>query len=112
MSGANEIEAGSICIGCGLCCDGTLHATATVRADDETKVTAAGLEIVDDGQRRFFRQPCPRFSCGTCSIYAARPEVCRRYRCALLENLEAGQTSKSVAIEKISMAKELIGVVR
>ena len=103
---------GSICIGCGLCCDGTLHGTATVKPSDEPAVTAVGLEIVDDGERRFFRQPCPHFSCGSCSVYARRPAVCRDYRCALLKNLEAGTIDASTAREKIATAKDLVAAVR
>jgi len=102
----------SICIGCGLCCDGTLHATATVQPPDEARVTAAGLEIGEERGRRFFRQPCPHFSHGSCSIYSARPGVCRTYRCALLENLEAGKIGESDAREKIATAKGLVAAVR
>lgn len=102
----------SICVGCGLCCDGTLHGTATVRPEDEQHVTAAGLVIEDDGKRRFFFQPCARFSCGSCSVYAVRPQVCRRYRCALLIDVEAGDISSSVARERIATAMELRAKVR
>jgi Fe-S-cluster containining protein len=112
MSTTSSVDEISICIGCGLCCDGTLHGTATVKSDDEQNVIAAGLEIVDDGKRRFFRQPCPHFTCGACSIYADRPKVCRKYRCALLKRVEAGEMSKSAAREKIATAKKLIAAIR
>jgi Fe-S-cluster containining protein len=103
---------GSICIGCGLCCDGTLHGRATVRSDDEATVTAAGLEIGEEDGKRFFRQPCPHFSCGSCLIYDRRPAVCRTYRCALLKNLEAGNIGRAKAVEKIAEAKRHIDAVR
>jgi len=102
----------SICVGCGLCCDGTLHATVTVTPDDETAVIEAKLEIVDDVKGRVFRQPCPHFSAGSCSIYGIRPGVCRSYRCALLINVEQGNLSASVAREKISTAKNLLETVK
>jgi hypothetical protein len=102
----------SICIGCGLCCDGTLHGRTTVRADDERNVAAAGLTIEEEGPKRFFRQPCPRFSCGSCSIYAQRPQVCRTYRCALLKKLESRKISESEARERIATAKRLIAIVQ
>lgn len=101
----------SICVGCGLCCDGTLHAVATVQAHDEAAVKAAGLEISGKVGERVFRQPCPRFSCGSCSVYERRPRVCRTYRCALLINVEAGSISRSVAREKIAIAKSLVAAV-
>jgi hypothetical protein len=83
-----------------------------VRADDEANVIAAGLEIGTDGEKRFFSQPCPRFSCGVCSIYSDRPQVCRRYRCALLKSLDAGGINEANARERIATAMELIASVR
>jgi hypothetical protein len=102
----------SLCVGCGLCCDGTLHTKTTVKPDDEAIVAAAGLEVVEGGGKRSFRQPCRHFSCGQCSIYAARPGVCRSYRCALLISLEDGTITKPDALEKVSMARKLLAVVR
>jgi uncharacterized protein len=102
----------SICIGCGLCCDGTLHGRATVRPEDEATVTAVGLEIGEEGGKRFFRQPCPHFSCGSCSIYDRRPAVCRSYRCALLKNVESGIIGRVEASAKIAEAKQHISAVR
>ncbi|MCA1658500.1 MAG: YkgJ family cysteine cluster protein, partial [Verrucomicrobiaceae bacterium] len=100
-------ESTSICIGCGLCCDGTLHGTTTVRPDDEAIVRARGLVVKKEGNRRFFAQPCALFSCGSCSVYAQRPNVCRKYRCALLVRVEAGEIDPSAAREKIAIAKQL-----
>lgn len=101
----------SICIGCGLCCDGTLHGSTTVQRSDEETVRAAALEIVNEGQRSFFRQPCPHFSCGSCSIYANRPGVCRTYQCALLTNVDAGKIDMATARATIEKAKKLIAAV-
>ena len=102
----------SICVGCGLCCDGTLHSRTTVKSDDEARVVAAGLQIEHDGDKRFFRQPCRRFGCGTCTIYEKRPAVCQTYRCKLLESLDSGGTSRGSALDKIRIAKSLIETVR
>ena len=112
MSGVSPTSEESICIGCGLCCDGTLHAKTTVRPDDEPSVTEAGLEIGEEAGKRFFRQPCPHFSCGSCLIYEKRPGVCRTYRCALLKDLEAGRVTRTDALEKIATAKDLLSTVR
>jgi uncharacterized protein len=109
---APPVSDAPLCIGCGLCCDGTLHAKTTVKPDDEAIVAAAGLEVSEEGEKRFFRQPCRHFSCGKCSIYAARPGVCRTYRCALLISLEDRQITKPDALEKVSMARKLLAVVR
>jgi Fe-S-cluster containining protein len=109
---AIEQEPGSICVGCGLCCDGTLHGRATVKPDDEATVRAVALEIEEESGKRFFRQPCPRFSCGSCSVYAERPNVCRGYRCALLEKVDAGDIAAPDARATIERARQLVDRVR
>jgi Fe-S-cluster containining protein len=112
MSSSSRETDSSICVGCGLCCDGTLNASTTVRTEDTDAVIAVGLEVVKEGDRSCFRQPCPHFSRGTCSVYAERPHVCRNYRCALLRAVEAGSITAPVAREKIATAKELRDAVR
>jgi uncharacterized protein len=109
---SDTADESSICIGCGLCCDGTLYATATVRSQDVSSVIAAGLIIEKDEEREFFRQPCPRFSCGSCTVYEIRPKVCKGYRCSLLEKVEAGEISTPLAREVIEKALELRVAVR
>jgi len=102
----------SICIGCGLCCDGTLHGRTTVREADERAVSSCGLTIHEEGPKKFFEQPCPHFSCDRCSIYAERPGVCRTYRCELLRAVDERRTSEAEARDRIAMAKTLIEAVR
>ena len=100
-------DGGSICIGCGLCCDGTLHGFATVGEDDEAAAAAVGLTVVEEQGERRFAQPCPHFSCGTCAVYDDRPSVCRAYRCALLKKVDAGSISPAHARERIERATKL-----
>jgi Fe-S-cluster containining protein len=104
----NPAKEASICIGCGLCCDGTLHSRTTVKGADEQAVRAAGLEIQSHGDKRSFAQPCLHHSCGSCAIYAARPRVCRTYRCKLLVDFEGGAISRAAAREKVATAKSLV----
>jgi len=98
----------SICIGCGLCCDGTLHGDTRVKPEDIPAAEAAGLSIAADGEKLFFEQPCIRFSCGRCTVYDFRPGVCQKYRCALLRGVESGKTGEADARVKISLAKDLV----
>jgi Fe-S-cluster containining protein len=101
-------DAASLCVGCGFCCDGTLHGHTDVTADDESAVLAAGLSVVNAGGKMVFLQPCPSFSCGECLIYARRPGVCRGYRCKLRKNVDEGQMSVAEAREKIGVVKGLV----
>jgi Fe-S-cluster containining protein len=105
-------SAESICIGCGFCCDGTLHAHADVAPSDEAAVRAAGLSLVNDGGKMIFRQPCPKFGCGRCSVYELRPDVCRAYRCKLRKDVDEGRVGDAEAREKIAIVKALVASIR
>ena len=109
---AHVREPKSICVGCGLCCDGTLHGRTTVRPDDEARVARAALEIMEEGGKRFFEQPCPNLECSKCTVYATRPEVCRTYRCNLLRSLDRGRIDEIDARDKIATAQKLRATVR
>lgn len=99
-------SAGAICLDCGLCCDGTLHGHTIVRTEDEDAVRALGLEISEEQGKWRFDQPCPHF-CGTCGVYDNRPPVCRRYRCALLKRVDAGDLSADEVDDRITTALRL-----
>jgi Fe-S-cluster containining protein len=102
----------SICIGCGFCCDGTLHGHADIDPDDQPAVLAAGMAIIRDGEKLMFRQPCPNFSCGRCSVYAKRPAVCRGYRCKLRKGVDEGRIGVAEARGKIEIVKRLMVRIR
>lgn len=102
----------SICIGCGFCCDGTLHDHTDLRANSELAALAAGLPVESQGGSLIFRQPCPKFGCGRCAIYNDRPEPCRGYRCKLRKDLDEGQITVAEAREKIEIAKALVAKIK
>lgn len=94
------MEAGStgICVGCGMCCDGTMYRHVEVEEGDELQpLKAAGAVWVTIEGLSSFLQPCPAFGAGCCSIYDGRPSVCRTYRCRLLRRYEAGEVSREDA---------------
>lgn len=75
----------SICVGCGLCCDGTLFKGVLLEADaDVADAASLGFAVERTEARTFFPQPCRAFDGGCCSVYAQRPSPCQDYRCALL----------------------------
>jgi hypothetical protein len=97
-----------ICVGCGMCCDGTLYEHAKVSPGEEARMEAAGLELFETGGKTVFREPCPHSTCGRCAIYETRFRICRTYECALLQRVRAGQCSVAEAQGKIAMARELL----
>ena len=108
----SDPPAQSICIGCGLCCDGTLHPEVYMERGDDEIVAAEGLSIFEKGGKPVFAQPCPKFAGGSCSIYDRRPGVCRHYRCKLLKEAEEGKVGLAEARARIRTTKSLIETVR
>jgi Fe-S-cluster containining protein len=97
-----------ICVGCGMCCDGTMYRHVEVEKHDPFELLAsAGLTFFTTDDTKSFRQPCPAFGVGCCSIYRDRPSVCREYRCLLLRRHEAGEVSTDEALALIARTTEL-----
>lgn len=96
------------CVGCGLCCDGTLYVRAQVKPGEESRMVESGLELLTHQGRPFFRQPCPHYSCGRCSIYDQRYRTCRSFRCKLLKRYHAGEIDLNEARSKIEGAFEVL----
>ena len=100
----------NICLGCGLCSDGTLYSwIRTFPEDDLTPLTRLGAQVVPNPEREgmVFLLPCPAFGQGCCTIYEDRPSRCRSYSCALLKQVEAGEVSTSEALGVIQSALTL-----
>jgi hypothetical protein len=75
----------TLCLGCGLCCAGVLHAHAVVKPDEIEQVRALGLTGATLRDGFGFRQPCPLCREQRCSVYPHRPATCQAYRCDLLK---------------------------
>jgi len=97
----------ALCTECGLCCTGALHNFAVLDPDEIDFARSIGLTLRIEG-RPGFALPCPHLNQSTCTIYADRPKVCARYKCGLLERLEAGSTSFDAALATVAGAKELV----
>ncbi len=103
----------TICIGCGLCCDGTIfHAVDLAPSDDVVLLRKHGAVFVSDGESRRMQQPCPAFDGTCCSVYESRPTACRTYVCNLLDAVSRSEISRSDAVSIIDRAKKLAELVR
>jgi hypothetical protein len=52
------------------------------------------------------------FRDGCCSIYAVRPQVCRRYECALLKRCLGGEIALEQALRVVGLAQQQLGIFR
>jgi len=106
--GTDEAAGTALCTSCGLCCAGALHNAAVLDEDEIATAHELGLPVLDRAKASF-GLPCPKLSGTMCSIYGSRPRVCSRYRCGLLQRLDAGEVSLEDAVAVVQTAKSLIG---
>ena len=92
----------SICIGCGLCCDGTVVTHLAVRDESDlgAPLRGLGVEIIAAADPPVFELPCPAVCDGVCTIHSLhRPSACSQFECALSQGVLDGR----VAFEEARM---------
>jgi hypothetical protein len=90
-----------------MCCDGTLYVRARIAPGEEPRIIEHGLERLESEGKSYFALPCAYESCGRCTIYETRFEVCGSFRCALLRRHEAGDIGLDEARDTVARALEL-----
>jgi len=97
----------SPCIGCGLCCDGTVVTHLAVRDESDLGLPLLGLgvEVLFAADPPVFALPCPAHCDGECTIFSLhRPSACAQFECAISAEFLEGKLSLSMAKEKIQEA--------
>ena len=79
----------SLCLDCGLCCDGSLFDVVELL---DSEVNPVGPTRMLKSGGRAFNQPCQCFD-GKCSIYESRPERCAAYLCDTAKLVNSGWLS-------------------
>lgn len=116
----------SICLQCGLCCNGTIFADVKLLAHEKAaplqslglrlSKTApdrrSGAEGKTASSRWRFPQPCSAFDGCRCRIYSSRPQYCREFECLLLKQLNQGKVTRSSALRVIRSALQEADEVR
>lgn len=80
----------SICIGCGLCCDGTIVTHLAVRDESDlgAPLRGLGVEIIAAADPPVFALPCPAVYEGICTIHGLhRPSACSQFECSLSQGV-------------------------
>jgi Fe-S-cluster containining protein len=107
-------ELTALCQSCGLCCDGSLFGRVRLEPGEVEPARRHRLLVVANA--RSFEEPCTalvkRDARHHCSIYAERPESCRRFVCALYAGhvREPGSLDARVAV--VRRAKALLAFLR
>jgi Fe-S-cluster containining protein len=98
----DEPDEQSICIGCGLCCDGTVVSHLAVRDESDlgAPLRGLGVEIIAAAEPPVFELPCPAVCDGVCTIHSLhRPSACSQFECKLSQGVLDGK----VALEEARM---------
>ena len=90
----------TLCLQCGLCCNGVLFADVRPEPGDRSPLFAGRSRV---------SQPCPAFTAGdcTCAIYPERPRRCRQFECRQLLGVAAGELKVPAALRRIAKARRL-----
>jgi hypothetical protein len=98
----------TLCLACGLCCDGNLFTQVPLRADEVEPIRRRGLPIVERAQGVALRQRCGALAGRRCDMYDHRPAACRSYRCMLLTALAEDEVSLGDALAIVEQAHALL----
>lgn len=90
----------TLCLQCGLCCNGVLFADVRPEPGDTSPLFAGRSRV---------NQPCPAFDHGTCAcaIYNERPARCRKFECRQFISVRNGEITPEAALKRIRKARQL-----
>lgn len=104
-----SVSLSTLCLACGMCCDGSLFTQVPLAADEALRLRARGLVVIarEDGSPAL-RQRCAALVGRCCAVYEDRPGGCRRYVCMLHAALAADEVSLPEALELVAQAQTLL----
>jgi len=100
----------SLCVQCGLCCDGAIFERARVFPEDDlARLAADGFILLTTAVSSGFALPCHHQQGRICGVYQRwRPQICHTFRCALLRRFEAGELAWAEALARIESTVALV----
>lgn len=84
----------SLCLDCGLCCDGTLFHAVPIDPEEARRLKGR-VTLTEDGTH--LAQSCRALDGCKCTVYEDRPSTCRTYRCLVLNAFESGRLDEARA---------------
>ena len=103
-------EGETVCLACGMCCDGTLLNHADLESWRSRELTKEGFRVFwrNERQQWAFWLPCSHHVDGRCARFEDRPPICGIYQCKLLKRVESGETSTTEALAIVERAKGMV----
>ncbi len=110
----NADAVSTLCLHCGLCCNGSLFTHIAPRPGELEVLRAAGarVRLVErrDGSC-VIGLPCPALEGTRCSAYEQRPVGCRDFVCRTASALAADTIDQAQALARVDEAKRRIALV-
>lgn len=107
--------AASICIGCGLCCDGTVvtHLAVADESDLGAPLRMLGVEVEVAAEPPSFALPCPAVADGRCTIHDLhRPSACAQFECrvsaAVLDGSMTIGSARAIIARAFALRDEVV----
>ena len=112
-----EGDSNSLCLECGLCCNGVIFADVQLQpGDNAAKLRSLGLAFAANRKSKIgiqkFKQPCTAFGGCRCNIYSDRPKYCREFECLLLKSVKTGRMEATAASRIIRTALQRVKKVK
>lgn len=98
----------TLCLSCGLCCDGTIFDVVPLTERERVVVTRLGLPVIMRASGPAMPQPCEALDGLACQVYVSRPAPCRAFHCALYGAVGADEVDLSEALGVIREAHALL----
>ncbi len=107
--GLPRLDGSALCLACGLCCRGSLHADVVVLVEEVGRF-GGQFELKQHTGHDYFHFDLPCRYLGEdnrCQIYAAgRPATCGAYRCKLLRDYLGGKRALEDCLETVREARQ------
>lgn len=105
--------AASLCLDCGLCCDGVIFNKVELQLEDDSqRLQALGMPVYKRSGGDRFAQPCAALDDCLCQIYAERPSRCREFECILFQAVKVGRIHVKTAKCEILKTRQCANKVR
>lgn len=112
VSATSSKPIASLCVHCGLCCNGALFADVQLQPkEDPNSLRAHGLKLRIRRSPKSpakLLQPCAALDGCRCRIYELRPTMCRQFECHLLQRAQRGEVEISAALATIKTTRKRI----
>lgn len=105
-------DADSLCLDCGLCCDGTFFGSVLVAPEETERLGRVRLVVVEQEGVPSLAQPCTALRGCLCDAYAERPRACASYECHLRRDVAAGARTLAEGRAEVNAVRQLLGVIR